>query len=100
MYAILGQEKEARADMQLATELYPLELDVADGPDYIADDLRALAQIADSEEVAHALDGYLSLKFKVYYVDYLLLDPVFDGHREHPAINALQAKYTLRGTAC
>ncbi len=96
MHAILGHNDRARADNQLAIKLYPLELDAVEASDYVADGLRALALIADSEELAKEMDSYLALKFKVYYVDYLLMDPVFDRHRDHPAIQALQQKYTLR----
>ena len=96
MHAILGNEQEARADSKLATELYPIELDVIDGPSYVADGLRALAVIADTDELASSLEAYLALSAKAYYVDYLLLDPVFDRHRDHPTIVSLQKKYTLR----
>ncbi len=94
--AVHVNEAEARADTQRATELYPIEIDILDEPSYIADGLRALAILADTEELAQELDSYLSLRTKVYYVDYLLLNPVFDRHRNHPAIKALQANYTLR----
>ena len=96
MQAILGDEKAARADARLATDLYPADRDTLQGANYVADGLRALAVFAASEELAEELDRYLALKSKMYYVDYLLLDPVFDRHRDHPAIKALQEKYTLR----
>lgn len=96
MYAILGQGREAREDIRLATDLYPVEIDPLDGPNYVADGLRALAFFADTEELAEALGGYLSLPQKFYYADYLLLDPAFDRHREHPAIKALHARHSLR----
>jgi len=96
MHAMLGHNEQARADKQLAVKLYPLERDAVDAPDYVADGLRALALITDSAELAKEMDNYLALKFKIYYVDYLLMDPVFDRHRDHPAIQALQQKYTLR----
>ena len=99
MHAILGNEQEARADVNRATELYPIELDAIDAPNYIADGLRALAVIADTQELSQELESYLSLPTKLYYIDFLLLDPVFDRHRDHPAIKALQARYTLRGDA-
>lgn len=96
MQAILGEEKQARADIELAARLYPVTQDRLDGPNYIAEGLRALAVFAKTEELAQALERYLSLEFKIYYIDYLLLDPVFDRHRNHPAIEALRVKYSLR----
>jgi TolB-like protein/Flp pilus assembly protein TadD len=98
MQAILGNEEEARDDARRAVELYPVELDVVDGPSYIADGLRALAVFAETDEVAAHLQDYLALPAKAYYVDYLLLDPVFDRHRDHPSIRSLQAKYSLRSS--
>ena len=103
MYGILGDEAQARADARLAQELYPVSHDLLDGPCYIADGIRALAVLADSEErvteLAAELERYLALPAKSYYVDYLLLDPAFDRHRDHPAIAALRQRYSLRDRA-
>ncbi len=96
MHAILGDEAATRADAQKATAVYPIERDVAEAPNFIADGIKAIALFAETAEVAGLLDDYLALPAKTYYIDFLLLDPVFDRHREDPAIKALQRKYTLR----
>jgi hypothetical protein len=67
-----------------------------DGPAYVADGLRALALILNSAVLADAMDDYLSLRTKLYYVDFLLLDPVFDQHRADPDIKALIERFSLR----
>jgi TolB-like protein/Tfp pilus assembly protein PilF len=95
--AILGREEEARAEAIRATELYPITGDVPMAAAYHADRLKVLALVADTEELAREMAAYLALKAKIHYVDYLLLDPVFDRHRDHPAIQALERRYTLRG---
>lgn len=96
MHALLGDEAAARADAAKAQEVYPVERDVPEAPNYIADGIKAIAVFADTEEVAELLDAYLALPAKTYYIDFLLLDPVFDRHRDDPRIEALQQKYTLR----
>ncbi len=98
MHALLGDKAAARADAAKAQEVYPVERDVPEAPNYIADGLKAIAVFADTAEVAELLDAYLALPAKSYYVDFMLLDPVFDRHRDDPRIQALQKKYTLRTT--
>ena len=95
--AILGREEEARAEAIRATELYPITGDVPMAAAYHADRLKVLALVADTEELAREMAAYLALKAKIHYIDYLLLDPVFDRHRDHPAIQALERQYTVRG---
>jgi TolB-like protein/Flp pilus assembly protein TadD len=96
MHAILGDVGQTRADVNLSASLYPIEDDPVDGPAYVADGLRALALILNSAELADAMDDYLSLRTKLYYVDFLLLDPVFDQHRADPDIKALIERFSLR----
>ncbi len=96
--AILGQADEARSEALRATELYPVSQDVPMGPAYLADRLKVLAIIADTDELAGEMAEYLELPAKIHHVDYLLLDPVFDRHRDHPAIQALKAQYSLKGS--
>lgn len=61
-------------------------------------ELLVLALVAGSEELAAAMDSYLQLEMKYWYFDGLMLDPVFDVHRDDPAIRALAAKYSRRGS--
>ena len=96
MYAILGRDEAARAEADRATELYPIERDRPGGSTYLAERLRVLAIVADTEELAAEMAEYLGLEAKIQYVDYLLLDPVFDRHRNHPAIQGLVRQYSLR----
>ncbi|MEJ2275506.1 MAG: hypothetical protein P8Y01_13205, partial [Woeseiaceae bacterium] len=96
MYAVLGREDAARAEADRATELYPIERDRPGGSTYLAERLRVLAIVADTGELAAEMAEYLELKSKVQYVDYLLLDPVFDRHRDHPEIQELVRQYSLR----
>jgi hypothetical protein len=63
-----------------------------------ADRLRVLALLADSEELAGDLDAYLHLPTKFEYFDGLMLDPVFDPDRDHPAIVALRILTQRRRT--
>jgi len=96
MYALLGRDDAARAEADRATELYPVERDRPGGSTYVAERLRVLAVVADTEELAAEMATYLELEGKIQYVDFLLLDPVFDRHRDHPAIRRLVRQYSLR----
>jgi TolB-like protein len=96
MYAILGRDDAARAEADRAIELYPVERDRPGGSTYFAERLRVLALVAETEELAAEMAEYLALEGKVQYVDYLLLDPVFDRHRDNSAIQALVQLYSLR----
>ena len=96
MYAVLGHDDKARAEADRATELYPVEKDRPGGSTYIAERLRVLAVVVKTEELATEMAKYLELDAKVFYVDYLLLDPVFDRHRDQPAIQRLVRQYSQR----
>ena len=96
MYAVLGRDDAARAEADRATELYPVEKDHPGGSVYVAGRLRVLAVVADTEELAAEMARYLELDGKVQYVEFLLMDPVFDRHRDDPAIRRLVRQYSLR----
>ena len=96
MHAILGDVEQTRADVSLAASLYPIEEDAVDAPAYVADGLRALALVLDSAELADAMEHYLSLRTKLYYIDFLLLDEAFDRHRADSDIKALIERFSLR----
>lgn len=96
MYAILRRDDAARAEADRGIELYPVDRDRPGGSTYIADRLRVLAVVAQTEELAAEMAEYLELEEKAFYVDFLILDPVFDPHRDHPAIQELVRQYSLR----
>ena len=49
------------------------------------------------------IEQYLGAPMKTWFWDGLMLDPVFDAHREHPAMKALAARHSrpdaVRGAA-
>ena len=96
MYAVLGRDDKARAEADRATELYPVDKDRPGGSTFVAERLRVLAVMVKTEELATEMAKYLELDAKVFYVDYLLLDPVFDRHRDQPAIQRLVRQYSQR----
>jgi len=96
MYAVLGRDDAARAESDRAIQLYPVERDRPGGSTYFGERLRVLAIVADTGELAAELARYLELEAKIHYVDFLLLDPVFDRHRDHPEIQKLVRQYSLR----
>ena len=97
--ALLGRGDEACAEASRACDLYPLERDRFGAPYYLATRLRTLAVLGDEAEFAHALGEYLSLPAMAEHIDYLVLDPVFDGIKEKAAVVALIGQYTLRKTS-
>ena len=95
--AILGRGDDAREVARRALALPGVSKDTLSFSVYRADYLRALAMFADSEELAREMDDYLQLPAKYWYYDGLILDPVFDRHRAHPAFVALAARYSKAG---
>jgi hypothetical protein len=94
--ALLGRANEARQAMETA-----LAQPVPQRDRMIESELRAqqffiLALIADSEEVAEAVETYLQRDMRYWGYDALILDPAFDRHRDHPAFKALEAKYSRK----
>ena len=95
--AILGRGDEAREVARRALALPGVPKDALSFTNYRADYLRALAMVADSEELAREMDDYLQIPAKYWHYDGLMLDPVFDPHRAHPAFVALAARYSKAG---
>lgn len=95
--AILGRGEEAREVARRALALPGVPKDALSFTNYRADYLRALAMVADSEELAREMDDYLQIPAKYWHYDGLMLDPVFDPHRAHPAFVALAARYSKAG---
>jgi TolB-like protein/Flp pilus assembly protein TadD len=87
--ALLGNAAESRESMQRALSQSMPRQDAVIRGVLRADEVLALAQVADSEELAVALEDYLRLEMKYRHYDGLMLYPEFDRHRDHPKIRAL-----------
>ena len=95
--AILGDGPAAReAIRQALAETIPTR-DVVVRSEQRQRALHVLAMVADTDELAAAIDEFLQLEMKYLHFDGLILDPVFDPHRNHPAMRALAAKYSRQG---
>lgn len=94
--AILGDTAAARDSVRRALEHPTVTRDVMVRSEALKQELLVLAMVADSEALAHAMDGYLQLEMRYWGFDGLILDPVFDPHREHPAMRALAAQYSRK----
>ena len=96
--AILGEGPAAREAIRQALAQTIPTRDVIIRAEQRMRELLVLALVADSAELGAAMDDYLQLEMKYWHFDGLMLDPVFDAHRDHPAIRALAAKYSRRGS--
>jgi TolB-like protein len=94
--ALLGRADPARAWAQKAVDSPLPQRDVLLRAEMQADRLQALALVDDSDTLAGELDDYLQLPYKIDHFDGLMLDPLFDRHRDHPAFRALAAKYSRK----
>jgi Flp pilus assembly protein TadD len=97
--AILGEAAAARDAASRALAMRIPSRDQMIRAELRAGQLGVLAMIDDSETLARAMDDYLQLEMKYWHFDGLVLDPVFDAHRDHPAFRALAAKYSRREPA-
>jgi TolB-like protein len=95
--AILGDALAAREAARQALAQYIPTRDVIVRSEQLMRELLVVAMVADSAELAAAMDDYLRLEMKYWHFDGLVLDPVFDAHRDHPALQVLAAKYSRRG---
>jgi TolB-like protein/Tfp pilus assembly protein PilF len=96
--AIRGDAAEARESARRALATTIPSRDMIVRSEMRLQELLMLATIADTEEVARAMDEYLQLEMKYWHFDGLVLDPVFAAHRDHPAMRALAAKYSRSGS--
>jgi len=94
--AILGDAAAARDAASRALAMRIPSRDQMIRAELRAEQLRVLAMIDDSDALARAMDDYLQLEMKYWHFDGLMLDPVFDAHRDHPAFQALTAKYSRK----
>ena len=94
--AMLGDGTAAReATRQALAQTIPTR-DVIVRAEQLRHELLVLAMVADSAELAVAMENYLQLEMKMWQFDGLILDPVFDRHRAHPAMQALEARYSRK----
>ena len=97
--ALLGDGPAAReATRQALAQTIPTR-DVFVRSEQRMRELLVLAVVADSVELAVAMEDYLQLEMKLWHFDGLMLDPVFDHHRDHPAFQTLAAKYSRQESA-
>ncbi|NGX15845.1 hypothetical protein [Wenzhouxiangella sp. XN24] len=94
--AILGEAAAARDAASRSLAMRIPSRDQLIRAELRAEQLRVLAMIDDSDTLASAMDDYLQLEMKYWHFDGLVLDPVFDAHRDHPAFQALAAKYSRK----
>jgi hypothetical protein len=97
--AILDDAPAARDSVQRALRHPTVTRDVIVRSEALRQELLTLAMVADSETLARAMGSYLQLELRYWGFDGLILDPVFDPHREHPAFKALEANYSHKETA-
>ncbi len=94
--AMLGRPEEAQRVARSAMVLASTQ--ERESQNLVPGELITLAMTATSEEVATAMARYLALPAKERYFDSLMLDPVFDAHREHPAMRELARKYSRKNS--
>jgi tetratricopeptide (TPR) repeat protein len=94
--AMLGRGAEVQPAIERALATPLVERDVLLHAEVRWAGLQAIAFIADSVEVAREMERYLELPMKYWGFDGLVTLPAFDRHREHPAIQALGRRYSLK----
>ena len=96
--AILGDGAAARDSAARSLAMQIPSRDMLIRAELRARELIGLAVFSDTEALARALADYLQLEMKYWHFDGLMLHPAFDRHREHPAMQALAARYSRRGS--
>lgn len=86
---MLGDAQGSRDIMQRALSHPMVTRDVLIRAFIRADELLTLAHLAESEELAAALEEYLRLEMKLLHLDGLMIYPEIDRHRDHPSIRRL-----------
>jgi hypothetical protein len=94
--AILGDGSAARDSAARSLAMQIPSRDMIIRAELRARELIGLAAFSDTEALAQALADYLQLEMKYWHFDGLMLHPAFDRHREHPAMQALAARYSRR----
>lgn len=94
--ALLGNAKAARADAAAGLALDGATRDQMLRAYLRAQQLDILAVVAESDELAAAMADYLELGFRSHGFDGLVLDPIYDRHRSHPAMQAVEARHSRK----
>jgi TolB-like protein/Flp pilus assembly protein TadD len=94
--AMLGRGTEVQPAIERALATPLVERDVLLHAEVRWAGLHATAFVAGSAEVAREMERYLELPMKYWGFDGLVTLPAFDRHREHPAIQALARRYSLK----
>ena len=96
--AYAGRHEEALQEADLAVTLYPREVDALASKEFMLDRVLTIAQIAESVTVAAAVEELLETHGKPVGYAGLMLNPVFDRHRDSEAFKQLKAKYGTPAT--
>jgi TolB-like protein/Tfp pilus assembly protein PilF len=97
--ALLGNGEAARADAAAGLAQEGAVRDQLLRRALLGQQLDVLAVAGDTEELAAAMAEYLALDFRSASFDGMVLDPLYDRHRAHPAMRELEAKYSLKTKA-
>jgi TolB-like protein len=97
--ALLGDAESARDWARRALDSPLVAKDTLLRSRLLGERLRVLALVDESSTLARELEDYLGMPIKYLHFDGLMLDPVFDRHREDPAFKALEARYSRKEQA-
>jgi tetratricopeptide (TPR) repeat protein len=97
--ALQGEAESARDWVRRALDSPVVWKDALLRSRLLADRLRVLALVDESSTLARELEDYLGMPIKYLHFDGLVLDPVFDRHRDDPAFKALEARYSRKEQA-
>ncbi len=90
--AFLGEKEAAIAEAQRAVALRPVSADAFEGPGIAENLAQVYAVTGENARAIATLDGLLSRPGNLT-VEYLRIDPVWDGLRNDPAFQQLLVKY-------
>ena len=96
--ALLGEGEAARASARQALAQRIPSRDMVIRSQLRANELIVTGLLDSPEGLAAAMDDYLQLEMKYWGFDGLMLHPVFKQHRDHPAFQALAARYSRKGS--
>jgi hypothetical protein len=97
--ALLGEAESARDWARRALDSPVVAKDTLLRSRLLGERLRVLALVDESSTLARELEDYLRMPIKYVHFDGLMLDPVFDRHRNDPAFKALEARYSRKAQA-
>ncbi|NHA15081.1 hypothetical protein [Thioalkalivibrio sp. XN279] len=96
--ALRGEDEAAREAARQALAQRIPSRDMVIRSELTAQRLIVTGLLDSPETLAAAMDDYLKLEMKYWGFDGLMLRPVFKQHRDHPAFQALAAKYSRKGS--